>query len=379
MKIYLVGGAVRDKLLGLPIKERDYVVVGTTSAEMLKLGFRQVGKEFPVFLHPKTGEEYALARTERKIKPGYQGFTFDTSTHVTLEEDLLRRDLSINAIAMDLNTHQLIDPYHGQHDIQHKILRHVSPAFAEDPVRILRLGRFFARYAHLGFQVDTKTMALMRKMVQSGEVNALVAERVWKELERTLGEPHPDKFFEVLHDIHALPILFPHLHITGPGIAALKTATTLTSNTNIRFAALLHALPEDHVTQTASKEILRHYSHRYRIPNAYSELALLTALHYPTILNFNSLSAEALLNLFYALDIYRRETRFHHFLTACQAIALSQHQHLDSAWLQTCAKEAKSVDVQPFIRQGFKGNELAHQLKEARLKKIQAFIFIKHA
>jgi tRNA nucleotidyltransferase (CCA-adding enzyme) len=184
MKIYLVGGAVRDKLLGLPVKERDFVVVGANENEMLQLGYQRVGKEFPVYLHPKTREEYALARRERKTAPGYKGFDFDASPEVTLEDDLLRRDLTINAIAK-AEDEILIDPYHGQEDLNNKVLRHVSPAFAEDPVRILRVGRFLARFAYLGFTIAPDTMTLMRLMVKGGEVDALVAERVWKELEKS--------------------------------------------------------------------------------------------------------------------------------------------------------------------------------------------------
>src|SRR3990167_6080610 len=227
MKIYLVGGAVRDQLLGLPVKEQDWVVVGATIEEMLTAGYRQVGKEFPVFLHPKTGEEYALARMERKINPGYKGFTFDTSKDVTLEEDLSRRDLTINAMA-ETPEGELVDPFHGKKDLEQKILRHVSPAFAEDPVRILRVGRFLARYAHLGFHIAPETITLMRHMVKVGEVNALVAERVWKELERALGEKNPEKFFEALANCEALAILFPDLPIDSIGIKALVKATQLT-------------------------------------------------------------------------------------------------------------------------------------------------------
>src|SRR3990167_2277218 len=229
MKIYLVGGAVRDKLLGWPVKERDWVVVGATVNDMLGLGYRQVVKEFPVFLHPKTNEEYALARMERKTEPGYKGFAFDSSPTVTLEEDLLRRDLTINAMAIavedvDKKKPAIIDPYHGQDDLNKKLLRHVSPAFAEDPVRILRVGRFLARYASLGFKVAPETTELMCKMTAAGEVDALVAERVWKELERALGEKNPEKFFDVLASCHAMSILFPHLHVDGAGMAALKEA-----------------------------------------------------------------------------------------------------------------------------------------------------------
>ena len=272
MKIYLVGGAVRDKLLGLPIKEKDWVVVNATVDDMLALRYRQVGKEFPVFLHPKTGEEYALARMERKVKPGYQGFTFDTSPDVSLEEDLIRRDLTVNAMA-EGEDGKLTDPYGGKKDLDAKVLRHVSPAFAEDPVRILRVGRFFARYAQLGFTIAPETIALMKQMVQAGEVNALVAERVWKELERALGEKNPEKFFEALAICDALPILFPGIQINSDGMKALTAAAILSDKSVIRFAALLHALPD-------AKQTISSLCDRYRVPNSFRELALLTATHY---------------------------------------------------------------------------------------------------
>jgi len=373
MKIYLVGGAVRDKLLGLPVKERDWVVVGATVNDMLKAGFKQVGKEFPVFLHPKTGEEYALARMERKVKPGYKGFTFDTSPEVTLEDDLIRRDLTINAMA-ETPEGQLIDPYHGKQDLENKILRHVSSAFAEDPVRILRLGRFLARFAHLGFHVAKETIQLMRDMVAAGEVDALVAERVWKELERALSEKHPEKFFEVLAECGALPKLFPHLKIDGPGMQALKAASQLSTHTTLRLATLFYALPEEDTDKSAAKKLVSTLCHRYRIPNAYRELATLTIEHYAKALTANTLSAEELLQLFSALDIFRREERFHDFLLTCLAIAHSQGLAFDPTWLSACATATKSVDIQALIAQGLDGSALAVKLKEKRREKIEQWL-----
>ncbi|SRR5579883_66494 len=364
MKIYLVGGAVRDQLLGLPIKERDWVVVGATPNDMLKLGYKQVGKEFPVFLHPQTSEEYALARMERKVKPGYQGFTFDTSPEVTLEDDLRRRDLTINAMA-ETPEGELIDPYHGKEDLENKILRHVSPAFAEDPVRILRIGRFLARYAHLGFQLAPETVALMQKMVAVGEVDALVAERVWKELERALGERNPEQFFIVLDQCHALTILFPHLAIDSLNMKALMAATQLTSDTVVRFAALLHTLPKEEIVALCN---------RYRVPNAYRELAMLTALYHEKALQGKKLTAEELLRLFNALDIFRREARFKHFLQACEAIALSQNTKWDSSWLMSTATAAKSIDIHQLISEGLENQALAEKIKKKRLEKIQAWL-----
>ena len=236
MKIYLVGGAVRDQLLHRPVKEKDWVVVGATPSDMLQKGFKQVGKDFPVFLHPDTKEEYALARLERKVGKGYTGFTFDTSPQVTLEEDLKRRDLTINAIALDAATGNIIDPYHGQQDLNAKILRHVSQAFIEDPVRILRVARFAARFS--AFSVAPETIDLMKKMVENGEVNALVAERVWKEFEKALTEDHPERFFEVLAQCSAQAVLFPK----NIAIDALIKAAKFSPIIKIRFAALCLSL-----------------------------------------------------------------------------------------------------------------------------------------
>lgn len=378
MKIYLVGGAIRDKLLGLPIKERDWVVVGATAQNMLDLGYHQVGKEFPVFIHPKTGEEYALARMDRKVKPGYKGFTFDTSPHVSLEADLQRRDLTINAMA-ETKEGNLIDPYHGKNDIKDKWLRHVSPAFVEDPVRILRVARFLARYHHLGFCVAPETIQLMQNMVTIGEIDALVPERVWKEFERALSETHPEKFFEVLSICGALSILFPHLLISGAGINAIKVATQLTTDTTIRFAALLHFQPENSIDKSQAKKCITTLCNHYRVPNTYRELALLTALHYQEALHATALSADELLHLLYALDMIRREERFRKFLTTCEAIAKartdgSESNSFNAQWLHTCAAAIKSVDVKAFISQGLDGGKLAIALKNERKAKIQNLI-----
>lgn len=374
MKIYLVGGAVRDQLLGLPIKEQDYVVVGATVEDMLKLGYRLVGKEFPVFLHPKTGEEYALARTERKINPGYKGFLVDTSPEVTLAEDLKRRDLTINAMAIDLATHQLIDPYGGQHDIAAKVLKHVSSAFGEDPVRILRVGRFWARFAHLGFTIHEDTLKLMQNMVAAGEVDALVAERVFKELKRAITEPDPQKFFEVLTKCGALSILFPHLTINGEGVRALQMSAKHHDDPIIRFAVLLHAYPEHQKTSAKPKEAIAKLCHRYRVPNAYRELAQLTATHFQTALNAKQLSPDDLLKFLTALDIFRRKIRFKNFLEACLIIALSRKISFDAGWLRDCAKAIDTIDVQALISQGYAGTELAQKLKENRLAKIDQWL-----
>jgi tRNA nucleotidyltransferase (CCA-adding enzyme) len=383
MKIYLVGGAVRDKLLGQPIHEKDWVVVGATPDEMIRRGYRQVGKDFPVFLHPKTNEEYALARMERKISLGYKGFTFDASPAVSLEADLKRRDFTINAMAMDENG-QLIDPYHGKTDLERKLLRHVSPAFSEDPVRILRAGRFLARYACLGFKVAEETRLLMRRMVQQGEVDALVAERVWKELERALSENHPEKFFEILEDCGALARLFPGLNMQGAGMRALQAAAKVSPEAEIRFAALFHDLPD-------SKNALAALCQRYRIPHEYKMLAILTAQHYadairlggPVQIQRESIDRSALqiLDLLTALDSFRRKQRFEKFLLIFQSIAnvyasaqtpLTQPAlSFTSQRLRLYAEKARSVDVQSLMAEGAQGVALAKRLYETRLEKIK--------
>jgi tRNA nucleotidyltransferase (CCA-adding enzyme) len=354
MKIYLVGGAVRDQLLNLAIKERDWVVVGATVDDMLKQGFRQVGKDFPVFLHPKTNEEYALARKERKIGKGYTGFTFDTSKDVTLEEDLKRRDLTINAIAQSEHD-ELIDPYHGIADLEKKILRHVSIAFAEDPVRILRVARFAARFAEFGFTIAPETMQLMREMTQAGEVDALVAERVWKELERALVEKNPEKFFEVLASCDAIKILFPAII----SINALMNAATLSPDAKIRFAALLHEQTEAQIKALCE---------RYRAPSDYRELALLVSRYFSQYKNAEQLSADDILQVLQGTDAFRREERFRNFLVACQASTSGSQ----SEFLMTCYNAAKTVDSKQFVH--LSGKEISEKITAARREKIQSIL-----
>lgn len=315
MKIYLVGGAIRDQLLGIPVTERDYVVVGSTPQEMLQLGYKQVGRGFPVFLHPLSHEEYALARIERKVGPGYLGFTCYSAPDVTLEDDLKRRDLTINAMAMDLQG-QLIDPYHGQSDLKLKILRHVSPAFSEDPVRVLRVARFMARYSKLGFTVAPETLQLMQDMVTHGEINALIPERVWSELQKALTESTPWAFITTLHACGALRILFQpldDLFKSDLGTHALNTlnqVTHLSQEGVVRFAALCHDL---------SPESLMQLGHRYPIPKQYKELALMVINDYPEchlILKQTALFCVLLLE---KLDAFRRPERFNQWLSVCEA------------------------------------------------------------
>lgn len=354
MKIYLVGGAVRDKLLGIPVKERDWVVVGATVAEMLQQGFRQVGKDFPVFLHPKTKEEYALARVERKTRPGYTGFEFDASPSVSLEEDLQRRDLTINAIA-ETSAGELVDPYHGQKDLTEKKLRHVSAAFVEDPVRILRVARFAARFSKLGFTVALETNQLMSEMVRSGEIDALVAERVWKELERALGEDHPEQFFHVLDACGALSKLFAPLALD---LAALTRAASLTADTSVRFAALL---------RQNSLEQLSVFFERYRVPGDYRELAVLVSKYRAAYQHAPELKADELVQLLLNVDAFRRPDRFKKYLLACKACSTKSYSDL----LLKCLQAAASVDAKKIALE-LQGKEIADRIFQERVKKISA-------
>lgn len=377
MKTYLVGGAVRDSLLGEPVTERDWVVVGSTPETLLKLGYEQVGKDFPVFLHPQTHEEYALARTERKTGKGYSGFECHASPDVTLIEDLKRRDLTINAIAKAENG-ALIDPFNGQKDLDNGLLRHVSPAFQEDPVRILRIARFAARFAHRGFKVAHDTHALMKKMVTNGEVDALVPERVWKECERALKLPNPERFFEVLYRCGALSRIFPELAGLFPETVAsshdkqnqvsteiaalerLKVATALYPEAEkcglIRFAALLQPLSEN---------VLKQLLKRMKIPNEYAELSCLIIVHYPACCQHPVNTASDLLSLLQNLDTFRRPQRFALFLDICCAI-LGEMNPDCVQQLQQAQALASQVEAKQFVAQGLRGGEIKQALFAAR-------------
>ncbi len=355
MEIYLVGGAVRDALLGLPVTERDWVVVGSTPEEMLQRGFQPVGKDFPVFLHPQTHEEYALARTERKTGKGYKGFTFHSTPDVSLVADLERRDLTINAIAQTPEG-QLIDPYGGQVDLKNRVLRHVSLAFQEDPVRILRVARFAARFAD--FHIHADTYELMRRMTDNGEVNALVPERVWQEFCRALETAAPERFLTVLQECRALPVLFPEIKLTEATLAALKNATQKTSLGTVRFAAAMHELDDQH---------LMNLCQRYRVPKEYADLAILTARWQHFYCNIKSTSTAAeILNLLKAADARRRPERFQQFLLACDAATDFKHE-ATGKFLQTCLGELLLIDIQPLQMQGLKGNDFAQALEQLQL------------
>ena len=400
MEIYLVGGYVRDQLLGLDTRDRDWVVVGATPDEMLALNYRQVGKDFPVFLHPETNEEYALARTERKTAPGYAGFNFHTDASVTLEEDLARRDLTINAIAQAKDG-SLVDPYNGQADLKNKILRHVSPAFVEDPVRILRVARFAARFADMGFQIADETLQLMSDMVSNGEVDSLVAERVWQETSTALNEKSPEVFFEVLRDCGALKKLFPEIDqlwgVPQPekhhpeidtGIhtmMVLRQAAKLSSDPRVRFAALVHDLgkgitPEDqwpkHIEHEArGVALVKQLCDRYRIPNDYRELAILVTRYHLHYHRAAELRDDTFLKTLEALDAFRRPERFELFLLACEADSRGRTGYEDQVFEQPeiyrkVFKAANAIDTSSLIEQGFKGKKIKEELHKLRIQAI---------
>jgi tRNA nucleotidyltransferase (CCA-adding enzyme) len=327
MQVYLVGGAVRDRLLGLPVRERDWVVVGASPRELLERGYKPVGKDFPVFLHPDSGEEYALARTERKTGPGYKGFSFHASPEVSLEEDLRRRDLTINAMA-EAADGTLIDPYHGQQDLQQGLLRHVSPAFAEDPVRILRVARFAACFGKWGFKVAHGTNALMRRMVDAGEVDHLVPERVWAELVRALASDSPQRFFTVLAGCGALSVLFPEVEraapptpgahqrfAANPALQALQRCSAHDTDTRVRFAALMMALAPEQ-SQARRLTMVEDLCKRYRAPNDYRWLARHAIRHQGQA---QSDDPQLWLEMMEAAGAFRETRRWHALLRLYQA------------------------------------------------------------
>ena len=397
MQIYLVGGAVRDELLGLPARERDWVVVGARPEELQAQGFKPVGKDFPVFLHPQSGEEYALARTERKTGPGYRGFQTLFSPDVTLEQDLERRDLTINAIAKDPSG-ALIDPYGGQRDLRDRVLRHVSGAFVEDPVRVLRVARFAARFAPLGFKVAPETLDLMREIAARGELDALVSERVWQETQRALEMPAPARFFEVLRDANALPVIFPELHAlfgvpqpeqwhpeidTGVHtLMVVEQAAKLSDDPVVRFAALTHDLGKG---TTPPSEWPRHVAHeqrgvalveglcdRLKIPNAYRELAVLTSRYHLLAHRATELRPSTLLDLLEHLDAFRRPDRFEKWVLACEADArgrkgLENRDYSQAGYLRDARGAAAKVTLDPIEREGLEGPQIAEMLRAKRL------------
>ena len=373
MEIYLVGGAVRDKKLGLPVSERDWVVVGATPEEMLSLGYTPVGKDFPVFLHPDTKEEYALARTERKTGPGYTGFATCADPNITLEQDLLRRDLTINAMAETADG-ELIDPYNGSDDLANGVLRHVSPAFSEDPVRVLRLARFAARFAHMGFHVAHATNTLMQNMVESGEIDQLVPERVWAELDKTLGTRTPEQFFRVLLGCNALARIFPEMENMGSRdikLPVLQFAAGSTDKTVIRFAALICDIDNNNQAGLDA-ENFNGLCERHRIPNAYRELAGMALQYRAQVHKLAGSSAETVLDLLNALDAFRREQRFIDFLRVCEIEACSTDPALKDNAPATLLQQARQVaqDVKVDTA-GIPGKEIGEKMRRARIEAIE--------
>jgi tRNA nucleotidyltransferase (CCA-adding enzyme) len=398
MKTYLVGGAVRDALLGLAVHERDWVVVGAHPDELAALGYKAVGRDFPVFLHPETNEEYALARTERKTGPGYRGFVTRFGREVTLEQDLERRDLTINAIAQDMDTGALIDPYHGQRDLQARVLRHVSDAFVEDPVRVLRVARFAARFAPLGFTVAPETLALMQRIAANGELDALVAERVWQETLKALTTTHPQTYFAVLRDAHALKAIFPEVDalfgVPQPAqwhpeidtgihtLMVLEQAARLSTDPIVRFAALTHDLgkgitpkehlPKHHGHEGASVKLVEALCTRLRIPNDYRECAISVARFHGHAHRALELRPATLVELLEHLDAFRRPARFEQFVLACEADArgrkgFEDREYLQADYLRRTLAIAADVKLDAVTLAALPGPQIRERIREARI------------
>ncbi len=366
MKIYLVGGAVRDQLLNYPFEERDWVVVGASPKQMVKQGFKPVGKDFPVFLHPETNEEYALARTERKTAPGYKGFIFHTDPSVTLEEDLKRRDLTINAIAQD-SKGCLIDPYGGQHDIQEKILRHVSSAFLEDPVRILRVSRFTSRYHHLGFKIAKETIELMRTMVKQRETQHLVAERVWQETYKALTEKSPAQFLTSLKDCKALNDIFPELTepLFSKSLINLQNMALQTENPEMRFAALCYSLEATTIEKLCK---------RLSTPNHFRELAVLIRQHALNMQLTHQLSAISITKLLQDIDANRKTERFQKALNGINWVLNGSKPSNFIVFWQTALHYFQQVDPQKLIAKGYTKAALGEAIAQERLQQIELFL-----
>ncbi|WP_336769255.1 multifunctional CCA addition/repair protein [Pantoea endophytica] len=401
MKTFLVGGAVRDALLRLPVKDRDWVVVGATPDAMLAEGYQQVGRDFPVFLHPRSREEYALARTERKSGNGYTGFVTQFAPDVTLEQDLQRRDLTINAIAQS-DSGELIDPYGGQRDLAKRQLRHVSAAFNEDPLRVLRVARFAARFAHLNFRIADETQALMREMAVSGELAHLTAERVWKETEKALLTRNPQVYFQVLRDCGALQVLFPEIDnlygIPAPikwhpeidtGIHALMTlamSAALSDQLDVRFATLFHDVgkaltpaekwPSHHGHGLAGVPIVEALCQRLRVPNQVRDLALVVTEFHDVVHTIERQPADALIALFDRIDAWRKPDRVEKMALTSEADArgragLESMTYPQGDYLRQAFALAQAVPTKDVVAAGFKGAEVREELTRRRVAVLQ--------
>lgn len=403
LNTFLVGGAVRDSLLNRAVVDNDYVVVGSSVDEMLSLGFIQVGKDFPVFIHPKSKQEYALARTEKKAGQGYTGFNCNASTSVTLEEDLMRRDLTINAMAMDKNG-KIIDPYNGQIDLNNRKLRHVSAAFIEDPLRVLRVARFAARYHEYGFTIAAETMTLMTKLSESGELLSLSGERIWQEMERSLADANPEVFFQMLYQCQALKSLWPELHnlwgIPNPekwhpeicsGIhtmMVLKQAVLLSAKTSVRFASVCHdlgkslteneQLPSHPGHETAGLPLIEELCERLRVPTAHKNLALKVCQFHLHVHKIFELEASTILKLYNQLDVWRKPEEFLDFLLCCQAdftgrLGFETRKYRQKEFLYNAFERLSQVTAKPFVEKGLKGLEIKAAISQQRLEKLKQY------
>ncbi|MED5412012.1 MAG: multifunctional CCA addition/repair protein [Pseudomonadota bacterium] len=386
METYLVGGAVRDKLLDIPVKDEDWVVVGARSEDLLEMGYRQVGKGFPVFLHPETHQEYALARTERKIGPGHNAFDFDISEHVSLEEDLLRRDLTINAMA-ESKSGEIIDPYGGQRDLTNKVLRHVSEAFSEDPLRVLRVARFAARFKDRGFVVADETMSLMTTMVASGELKTLVIERIWQEIELALATAAPQEFVSVLKQCGALAVILPEVDAlfgvpqpekyhpeidTGVHVLmSLEQAAKLSDDVAVRYATLVHDVgkavtekskwPSHYGHETLGIPLQQSIAQRLRVPNGHAQLAALVCEHHTKLHRVEQLRPSTLLELLESLDAMRQPERLERFLLACEADArgrtgFEDREYPQRDYLNAVLKAISQLDVKALLAENCKSS-----------------------
>ena len=404
MKAYLVGGAVRDTLLNLPVRERDWVVIGETPAAMIARGYTEVGKDFPVFLHPKTKDEYALARIERKTTHGYKGFAVHATPDVSMEDDLKRRDLTINAMAL-LDNGEIFDPYGGQEDLKNRVFRHISPAFCEDPVRVLRIARFCARYQHLGFSIAPETQKLMQDMVNQGEIDHLVAERVWAETVKALGEQSPAAYFQALRDCGALARIFPELDnlfgVPQPAtyhpeidtgihtLMVLEQAVLLSDKTTVRFAALMHDLgkaltpvdkwPSHHGHETLGLSALKGLCARLRTPNHYQKLALQVMQYHTHCHRALELKPSTLCDTLASLGAFKAENQLKDFLLACEADARGRLGFEDQPYPQAeyflaAQKAGQAIDSSAIANKALKGKEIGlaiHRLRSQEISNIK--------
>ncbi|MBT5825729.1 MAG: multifunctional CCA addition/repair protein [Gammaproteobacteria bacterium] len=400
MKAYLVGGAVRDTLLNLPVRERDWVVIGETPEAMIARGYTEVGKDFPVFLHPETKDEYALARIERKTTHGYKGFAIHATPDVRLEDDLIRRDLTINAMAL-MDNGEIFDPYGGQKDLENKIFRHISPAFCEDPVRVLRIARFCARYQHLGFSIAPETQSLMQDMVTQGEIDHLVPERVWAETAKALSEQSPAAYFQALRDCGALARIFPELNAlfgvpqpalhhpeidTGVHVLmVLDQATRLSDKSTVRFAALMHDLgkaltpadkwPSHHDHETLGVEALNILVQRLRVPNNFQKLALQVMQYHTHCHRAFEIRPSTLCDMLARIGAFKADNRVNDFLLACEAdargrLGFEDKPYPQSDYIRAAQKAAQKIDRSAISNDNIQGKEIGLAIHQLRIKEI---------